>query len=146
VFVAADAVILFPPLPEMPEPPVIGPDPRQSGFRGIVGALTEATSEWGRIRATNLAVGYHASAPSLGVIKSAHEQALVHFDMRSVHDRWDQDLRRWLGKSLLRWIQRTKRVSTELHPNGIAVEIEAQDDLGYYRYGFDLMLREAPVD
>jgi hypothetical protein len=45
----------------------------------------------------------------------------------------------------MRWIQRTKRVSTELHTNGIAIEMEAQDDLGYYCYGFDLMLREAPV-
>jgi hypothetical protein len=145
VIVASDALILFPPLPEMPAPPVVGSDPRQSSFRGIVGALTEATSEWGQIRATNLALGYHASAPSLGVIKSAHEQALAHFDMRIVHDRWDQDLLRWLGKSLVRWVQRTKRVSTELHTNGIAVEIEAQDDLGYYRYGFDLMPRAAPV-
>jgi hypothetical protein len=143
--VAADVLILFPPLPEMPEPPVVGSDPRQSSFRGIVGALADATSEWGHIRAANLVTGYHASGPSLGVIKSAHEQALAHFDMRVVHDRWEHELRRWLCSSLMRWIQRTKRVSTELHTNGIAIEMEAQDDLGYYCYGFDLMLREAPV-
>jgi hypothetical protein len=28
--------------------------------------------------------------------------------------------------------------------NGIAVEIETQDDHGYYRYCFDLILREEP--
>jgi hypothetical protein len=135
-------VILFPPLPEMPEPPVVGSDPRQSSFRGIVGALTEAISERGQIHAANLVTGYHASAPSLGVIKSAHEKALAHFDMRVVRERWDEDLRRWLGKSLVRWIQRTKQVSTELRSNGIAVEIEAQDDHGYYHYGFDIMPRD----
>lgn len=142
----SDVPIVFPPLPEMPAPPAVGPDPRQSSFRGIVGALTDATREWGQIRATNLATGYHASAPSLGAIKSEHEQALAHFHMGIVSDRWDQDIRRWLAKSLVRWIQRTKRVSTELHINGIAVEIETQDDHGYYRYCFDLMLREAPVN
>jgi hypothetical protein len=143
--VASDAPILFPPLPEMPEPPVVGSDPRQSNFRGIVGALANATREWGQMSAANLATGYHASAPCLGVIKSAHEKALTHFDMRIVHARWDEDLRHWLSTSLVRWTQRTKQISTTLHTNGIAVEIETQDDLGYYRYGFDLMLREAPT-
>ena len=125
---------------------MVGPDPHQSSFRGIVGALADATREWGQVSVTNLATGYHASAPALGVIKNAHEQALAHFDMRIARDRWDQDLRRWLGKSLLRWIQRTKQITIELHTNGISVEIETQDDLGYYRYGFDLMLREAPTE
>lgn len=130
----------------MPEPPVVGPDPHQSRFHGIVGALSDATREWGSVSLTNLVTGYHASAAALGVIKQAHEQALADFDMRSARDRWDQDLRSWLSESLVRWIQRTKQITFELRANGIAVEIETQDDLGYYRYGFDLMLREAPAD
>jgi hypothetical protein len=142
--VASD-VVRFPPLPHMPEPPVVGPDARQTAFLGIVGRLSEAIAEHGHIQATNLATGYHASAPAVGIVKSAHEQALTHFDMRNVHDRWEEDLGRWLSNSLIRWFQRTKRVSTKLYPNGIAVEIETQDDHGYYRYGFDIMIREAPV-
>jgi hypothetical protein len=80
------------------------------------------------------------------VDKNAHEQALARFDMGIASDRWERDLRRWFGKSLLRWIQRTKQITTKLHTNGISVEIETQDDLGYYHYGFDLMLREAPAE
>lgn len=88
----SDTLILFPPLPELPEPPAVGPD------------------------------------------------------MRIARNRWDRDLRDWLCTSLPRWIQRTKQITTKLHKNGISVEIETQDDLGYYRYGFDLMLREAPAE
>jgi hypothetical protein len=141
---ATDGLILFPPLPEMPQPPVVGPDPRQDGFRRIVGALADATRESSMLSVINLGTGYHASAPALGVIKSAHEQALVHFDTRIARDRWDEDLRSWLNRSLVRWFQRAKMVTTKLYPNGIAVEIETQDDMGYYRYSFDVMLREAP--
>lgn len=144
----SDVLIRFPPLPEMPEPPVVGPDPRQTSFRGIIGALTDAladaTREYGQVSVANLATGYHASAPAIGVIKTAHEQALAHFDMRIAQDRWGEDLRRWLSTSLFRWIQRTKQITTELRKNGIAVEIETQDDHGYYRFGFDIMLREGP--
>ena len=45
----------------------------------------------------------------------------------------------------MRWIQRTKQLTMKLCPTGIAVEIETQDDLGYYRYCFDIMLREGPA-
>lgn len=128
----------------MPEPPVVGPDPRQTVFQGIVGALSDATR--GRVQATNTTTGFPASAPSLGEIKDAHERALTRFDMGVVQDRWDKDVGDWLRESLVRWIQRTKSLSTDLRPKGIAVEIETQDDHGYYRYSFDLMLREAPAN
>ena len=106
----------------MPEPPVVGHDPRQNKFVKIIGALTEATRDHVQLATANLETGYHAAAPSLGVLKSAHEEALAHFDMRGVRDRWEKDLRRWLSTSLARWIQRTKQVSMKLYPNGIAVE------------------------
>jgi hypothetical protein len=143
--VPADVLVRFPPLPGLPEPPMVGPDPRQKFYIRIVGALTEATEELGRIQAINLTTGYHACAPNLGVLKDAHEQALAHFDMGIIRARWEAELQRWLAKSLVRWVQRTKSISTELRANGIAVELEAQDDHGYYHYGFDLMIREAPV-
>lgn len=142
----SDAPIRFPPLPDMPEPPQVGPDPRQRGFQHIIGAITNATREHGRIHTANLVTGYHAAAPSLGTIKSAHEQALARFDTRIAGERWDEDLQGWLADSLYRWIQRTKRVSTELRANGIAIEIETQDDHGYYQYRFDIMLRVAAGD
>jgi hypothetical protein len=145
VRVPADVLVRFPPLPELPEPPVVGPDPRQKFYFRIVGTLTEATEELGRIQASNLATGYHACAPNLGVLKIAHEQALAHFDLGIIRARWEAELQRWLAKSQVRWVQRTKSISTELRANGIAVELEAQDDHGYYHYGFDLMIREAPV-
>lgn len=142
----ADVLILFSPLPEMPEPPVVGDDPRQTKFRGIIGALADATRDHVQLNVTNLDTGYHASAPALGVLKSAHEETLGHFDMRGVRDRWEKDLQRWLSNSLARWIQRTKQVTMKLYPNGIAVEIETQDDHGYYRYCFDIILREGPAE
>ena len=64
-------------LPPIPEPPSLGPDPRQETFYRIVGRLTSALSEVeGEIRATATSTGYPASAVDLGRLKTEIERAL----------------------------------------------------------------------
>ena len=57
--------------------------------------------------------------------------------------RWNDELFPWILRVLATWVQRRKHVAIERVAEGIHIELETQDDLGYYRYMFDVFpLRE----
>jgi hypothetical protein len=112
------------PLPTPPEPPRFPPDDRQSRFQGIVGRLGDH--------------GFPASALNVGRLKEALESGIVAFDMPLVAERWDADVSRWMGATLMAWVQRCKSIKFDKRERGLRVEIETQDDLGYYEYAFDV--------
>jgi hypothetical protein len=85
----------------------------------------------------NLNEGFHASAVDLGRVQDAAERALRHFMRDRLEQRWD-DVFAWLRRFLHRWIQRRKELKIERHGDGIHVDVVTQDDLGYYRYSFDI--------
>lgn len=132
-------VIRFPPLPERPEPPFCRVDPRQDRFRAIVGNIAAAAGEDAfHVAVANTVSGYPASGLDVGRLKTALESGLVSFDMALSLERWETDVFEWLRKTAFAWVQRCKRLTLEPKDTGIRVEIETQDDLGYYTYAFDV--------
>lgn len=132
-------ILQFPPMPKVPLPPRFPPDPRQRGRDRIVGGLAFQLSEGGMELASGASVeGYPASAVNLGQLKQALEDALSRFAMEQVRARWEQDVRTFVLAIVGAWTQRAKSWGAELRDNGIAIDLETQDDHGYYLYRFDV--------
>lgn len=132
-------LVPFPPLPPVPLPPRFPPDPRQRTRNRIVGAIASQLSEGEMQLATDTsATGYPASGVNLGHIKDALENALERFGRASLQARWESDVRSFVLSVLHAWVQRAKYIQADLCDSGIAIEIEAQDDHGYYHYRFDV--------
>ena len=132
-------VVKFPPLPTVPEPPAGMDDERQRTFVRIVEGLTGQVTEDGvHIRAANLVTGYRASAVDVGRLQELMEEALARFEMNQVRERWSDDVFAWMRRLLLTWIQRCKSIHFDLLDTGIHVQLETQDDRGYYQYEFDV--------
>jgi hypothetical protein len=70
------------------------------------------------------------------------ERGLRRFTGQQIADRWDEVFA-WLLRVVDRWAQRRKRVKIERLGDGIRVELQTQDDLGYYEYGFDVFANRA---
>lgn len=92
-----------------------------------------------RFQTSNTTTGFHASAVDLGRLKSELERAIVRFDMETVHARWGVDLGAWMTRLVFSWVQRAKELKFDLRERGVRVQIETQDDAGYYDYAFDVM-------
>ena len=123
---------LFPPVAAVPPPPRLGADSRQAGSAQLIGRISELVTGHAEGRGPNLTTGYHASAVDIGKVQRALEDGLRRFDDTALEARW----------SVLRaWIQRVKMMRVERAGGGIRVELETQDDLGYYTYGFDVFPR-----
>jgi uncharacterized protein YprB with RNaseH-like and TPR domain len=60
---------------------------------------------------------------------------------RSSKERWDEVFS-WMRRLLRSWVQRCKLVKIERQELGIRVELDTQDDHGYYKYGFDVFPRK----
>src|SRR5262245_33233535 len=129
-----DKVARFPPLPPQPEPPRFPVDERQRVFRGIVGGLVDSMGDGMGLGVANTAMGFPASAIDVGRLQCALEAGLVGFDMDVVRRRWEDDVRTWMQTLVLHWVQRCKSLRMEPRENGIHIELESQDDLGYYTY------------
>ena len=56
--------------------------------------------------------------------------------------RWRPRVFSWMRRLLRSWVQRCKLVKIERQELGIRVELETQDDQGYYKYGFDVFPRK----
>ena len=94
----------------------------------------------------NLWTGYYASALDVGRLQAALEQGLGRFDDGQVEARWDE-IFDWIRRVVRSWVQRCKQMRLERREAGIRVELETQDDLGYYEYGFDVFPRRGkPVE
>ena len=114
------------------------PDERQAVFSRIAGAIVDAAGEGFGVGVTNTASGFPASAVDIGRLKTALESGIASFSMDLVQQRWDGDVARWLERTVLSWVQRCKSLRLDKRDNGVRVEIETQDDLGYYTYVFDV--------
>lgn len=133
-------VSVFPPLAAQPSPAVLPADPRQARTRHILGTLT---SQLGGVAEAGTRTGYRASAVDVGRLQEVIERSLTRFDDTRLSARWDE-IQGWIVTLLRAWVQRAKRLQVERAEKGIRIEIEAQDDLGYYTYGFDVFPRRKP--
>jgi hypothetical protein len=127
-------VVRFPPLPTIPEPEEAAADDRQKKFAQILGNIAGSLSDG--VTVINTGTGFRASAVDLGFLQEMLGLAIKTFDMTAVRERWEDDLRPWFVEALMTWIQRCKELRFELNEYGVRVEIDTQDDCGYYRYEF----------
>lgn len=111
-------------------------DPRQAGFREILGNLGSATGL--DLRGPNLQTGFRASAVDLGRLQELLEQPLRGLAMDELRRRWKDDLLPAAEKTVLGGVQRVKELRFEVRDNGVNVQLQTQDDRGYYRYSFDI--------
>jgi hypothetical protein len=129
------SLVVIPRLPQPPEPPNFGPDPRQQVFLGVAQALSSAT---GANTSVNVARGFHAARVDLAALKSVLEAGLLEFTKATLLARWGDDLQDWMHAVLRSHVQRQKQRTVTCHDEGIHVRLETQDDLGYYSYEFDV--------
>lgn len=126
-------------MPKAPVAPVRGPDPRQQNFEQVVNAIDAAARKSdASIASANVSQGFHAARVDLGELKNALEFGVRKFTVAQLHARWEEDVRTWMHSLIRLWVQRCKSQRLELRENGIAVELETQDDHGYYVYRFDV--------
>lgn len=87
---------------------------------------------------TGDARGFAASAVDLGRLQLALGPVLARLDATQTEARWPEVLE-WIRGVLVAWVQRIKRMKIVRFANGVRIELQTQDDLGYYDYGFDVM-------
>lgn len=131
-------IVQFPPLPPLPVPPEGGMDPRQAKVSRIASSLASVLRGPMELGGPNLSRGFRASAVDLGALQAMLEQALARFDGERLRARWDQDVRNWIAQALLRWVQRLKSLKLRLVEDAVQIELETQDDRGYYQYQFEV--------
>lgn len=130
----------FPPIPRLPKAPQFSADPRQSSTAQVIGATSGIARGTMHVRRPNLATGFHASAVELGRLQSVLEHGLARFDDGQLEARWDEVFD-WIRSVVRSWVQRCKKMHIERRELGIRIELETQDDLGHYEYGFDVFPR-----
>ena len=130
----------FPPLPKVPEAPVGPADERQRNTQRIVGNIAAQTP--GVVGHVNDPRGFRASAVDVGRLQGLLEKGLGRFDEAQLIDRWEE-LRSWMSALVLEWVQRVKMLRIERRELGIRVELQTQDDLGYYDFAFDVFPKRA---
>jgi hypothetical protein len=131
-------VVRFPPLPRVPIPPGGRRDPRQTRLAAVVESLSRALGDDAHVGTANFTSGFAASAVDLGRLKDLLEGGIARLDMGQVRARWKADVFEWMRRTIRLWVQRCKLLRFRLRDEGIRVEIETQDDAGYYTYGFDV--------
>lgn len=93
-----------------------------------------------RLAGPNFITGFHASAVDLGRLQAALTRGVGRLDSAQLEARWDEVFK-WIMKVLRAWVQRYKSVSIKRNEAGVRVEMQTQDDHGYYSYGFDVFPR-----
>ena len=136
------SVARFPPLPRVPAPPRRGADPRQMQTTRILGAIGAVAETKMASIGPNLSSGFHASAVDLGLLQGALARGIARLAFARIEERWDEVLD-WMRRVVRVWVQRCKRLKIERRERGVRVELETQDDHGYYSYGFDVFPRRA---
>jgi hypothetical protein len=135
-------VAQFPPVPRIPAPPLLPEDTRQSQAARIIGAVAKVAQTSMKVGGPNLAKGFHASAVDLGRLQETLERGLARFDHAQIEARWPEVLG-WIQHVIAAWVQRYKHLKIERGERGISIDIQTQDDLGYYRYAFDVFRRRS---
>jgi hypothetical protein len=137
---ATDNVVPFPPLPPVPRAPRFPVDARQARTTRILRGLAGVAEGSMRLAGPNFTTGFHASAVDLGRLQAALSRGVARLDGAQVEARWDEVFG-WMMRVLRAWVQRYKSVHIQRGEAGIRVELETQDDHGYYSYGFDVFPR-----
>jgi hypothetical protein len=101
-----------------------------------LGALTTAAKGM-RLAGPNLKTGFHAASVDLARLQTALARGILRFDVELLEARWSEVFD-WMLAALRAWVQRAKRVRIERRENGVHIELETQDDHGYYSYAFDV--------
>ena len=126
-------------LPSELTTPAPGPlnDRRQ---RRAAGTLRKLRAQLGGMvpADTNIEAGYPASSVDLGRLQEMLERSLSGLDMVGVRHRWDEDVEEFLLRTVRAHVQRVKELSVDCRETGIHISFRTQDDLGYYRYAFDV--------
>ncbi len=135
----------FPPLPRIPTPPRFPPDPRQQQTSRIIGNIARAVEHEMKIAGPNLVQGFPASGVDLGRLKDALESGVQRLDAEQVAERWDEVFE-WIRRVIAAWVQRYKTLKIERLEGGIRIEMETQDDHGYYDYAFDVFPKQQKND
>lgn len=135
---APPEVVHFPPLPPLPGPPRLPPDPRQRFLPNFAARLSEALGDEIHLQANNTSTGFPASAVDLGRLKSELEHGLQRFDMNIIRERWSIDVRVWMTRLVFSWVQRGKELNYDLRERGVRMRLVTRDDLGEYEYSFDV--------
>jgi hypothetical protein len=130
----------FPPIPRPPKAPQLPEDPRQSNSAHTIRAIAGIAESERHVSGPNLLTGFYASAVDVGRLQAALEHGLARFDEPQLETRWDE-IFDWIRRVARTWVQRCKRMRIERRQMGIRIELETQDDLGYYEYGFDVFPR-----
>jgi hypothetical protein len=130
----------FPPLPRPPKAPRLPADPRQSSSAHTIGAIAGIAESEMHVSGPNLPTGFYASGVDVGRLQTALEHGLARFDETQLETRWDE-IFDWIRRVARTWVQRCKQMRIERRQAGIRIELETQDDLGYYEYGFDVFPR-----
>ena len=130
-------VVRFPPVPRVPPPPLLSEDPRQVTAARIIGAVAKVAQTSMEVGGPNLVKGFHASAVDLGRLQQALERGLSRFDYAQIEARWSEVFD-WIRRVVGAWVQRYKHMKIERFERGIRIELETQDDHGYYHYTFDV--------
>jgi hypothetical protein len=106
----------------------------------IIGAVAKAAETTMQVAGPNLVTGFHASAVDLGRLQHALEHGLARFDGSQIEARWSE-LFDWIRRVIGAWVQRYKSMKIVRLESGVRVELQTQDDLGYYDYAFDVFPR-----
>ena len=130
-------VARIPPLPRIPLAPSFPPDPRQVSTRRIIGAIAAVAKDTMTLAGPNFVEGFPASAVNVGQLQEAMERGLRRFTGANLVDRWD-DVFGWLLRVLRSWVQRAKHIKIKRVERAVRIEVQTQDDLGYYDYAFDV--------
>lgn len=130
-------VVHFPPLPRIPTAPRFAPDPRQRRTSHILGEIARAVESEMVVAGPNLVQGFPASAVDLGRLQDALERGVQRLNAEQIAERWDEVLT-WMRRVIRSWVQRYKMLKIERLEHGIRVEMQTQDDYGYYEYAFDV--------
>ena len=133
----------FPPLPRLPAPPRLPFDVRHERTARVISSLAAEVTSAAQTAGPNFATGFYASAVNAGKLQATLERGLSRFSIEQRDARWKDKIFPWILRVLATWVQRRKHVAIERVDDGIHIELETQDDLGYYRYMFDVFpLRE----
>ena len=112
-------------------------DPRQANTKRIIGAIVAMAKDTMALAGPNFVEGFPASAVNVGELQEAMERGLHRFTGANLVDRWD-DVFAWLVRVLRSWVQRPKQIKVKRVEQAIRIEMQTQDDLGYYDYAFDV--------
>ena len=94
------------------------------------------------LAAVNTSTGFHAAKVDVGALKDVLERGVRDFTSAQLQERWSEDVAAWMHTVIRTWVQRCKRRRLICEGSGIHLQLETQDDHGYYQYDFEVLLNK----